>query len=344
MDAVRPRDVPAWHRGWMPTSPRPLPESLGAAFSRAEALAAGVSPRRVRASDIEHVFHGALLHALPTATPITADGPLAIDERKRARVVDRARSYASVMGAHMSFAGMTAAALLGAPLPDDFDPEHDRCVSALAPHRAPRARGIRGLQTRPALTTIVTVDGVRITSPASTWAHVASTLSERWLVILGDFLVRVPRDERGHPRRERQLTTVDHLRAAAWAPGRRGRHVLLQALEHIRVGSASRLETEYRLDAAAAGLPEPELDVEIRTATGRLLGIVDAAHAVYGVLIEIEGDHHRTSRAQWERDITRHAAFVAEGYEVMRVTGRHVRSGAAPRIVADALRRHGWTG
>lgn len=248
------------------------------------------------------------------------------------------------MGAHMFFAGMTAAALLGAPLPDDFDPEHDLCVSARAPHRAPKGRGIRGTQTNVRLTNVVVVDGLRVSSPASTWALLATTLSERWLVIIGDFFVRVPRDDRGRPRPERQLTSIDRLRAAAHAPGRRGRRALLQALAQVRVGSASRLETEYRIDAAAAGLPEPELDVEIRTADGRLLGIVDAAHAAYGVLIEVEGDHHRTSRAQWDRDITRHAAFVAEGYEVIRLTGRHVRGRSAPHIVAQALRRHGWRG
>lgn len=327
----------------MPRRNAPLPPVLGDAFARADGRAAGVTDRRMRGRDLERPFHGARLRIGAGEEPAT-DEPQAIDIRKRERVRQRARAYASVMGPHSFFAGMTAAALFGAPLPDGFDPEAYLCVAARHPHRAARAQGTRGMQIRAHLASTTLRSGLPVASPASTWAMLAQDLPPRWLVILGDAFVRVPRDERGRPLPGQQLATPDQLRAAALIPGRRRRAPLLHALTEIRVGSASRLETEYRLDAAHAGLPEMELDVELRDDRGTLLAIADGVHRRYGVVVEIEGDHHRTSRRQWARDIDRIAALTAAGWEVVRLTGLHLRSGAATGIAADALRRHGWAG
>lgn len=324
----------------MPRHPSPLPPGLGAAFGYRRALAAGATPGRLRGRDLEHLFHGA---RAPTSVPggdHVDIAPLAIDRRAHERVRQRAVAYGELMGRHACFAGMTAAALLGAPLPDDFDPEADLCVATAHPHRAARARGIRGFQVRCHLATVDARDGLRVMSPASTWALLGGELSERWLVIVGDFLVRIPRDDRGRPRPEERLTTPERLRAAALEPGRRHRPRLLCALASIRVGSFSRLETDYRLDAAAAGLPEMDIDQEIRDAGGRLLGIADGVHRRARVIIEIEGDHHRTSRRQWNRDIDRLAAFAADEWEVIRLTGARVRGGTAVPLVAAALARH----
>ncbi len=45
---------------------------------------------------------------------------------------------------------------------------------------------------------------------------------------------------------------------------------------------------------------------------------------------------------QWVRDIEKYAAYVAEGWEVVRLTSAHVRGGRAPSMVCEVLRRHGW--
>lgn len=327
----------------MPRPQTPLPPELGDAFSRKDALACGVTQRRLRGADLESAFHGARLRRASIAA-YPDDEPQALDRRKRERLHLRAEACTARLGAHTLFTGLTALALFGAPLPDDFDPDADLQVATLHPHRAPRARGIRGVQVRPHLVSVALRGALRMASPASAWAMVGGELSERWLVILGDAVVRVPRDNRGQPLPEARLTTPEALRAAAHAPGRRHRERLMRALAHIRVGSASRLETEYRLDAARAGLPEMELDVEVRDAHGRLLGIADGIHRRFGVIVEIDGDHHRTSRRQWVRDIERAAALADEGWEVARVVGSHVRDGSAPDRIARVLRRHGWPG
>ncbi|MGN6271636.1 MAG: hypothetical protein ACTHMQ_00950 [Protaetiibacter sp.] len=95
---------------------------------------------------------------------------------------------------------------------------------------------------------------------------------------------------------------------------------------------------------APAGLPEPELDAGIRNGYGRLLGIADGRYRGYRVLIEVEGDHHRTDRPQWARDIEKHAAYAAEGHETVRLTGiqirQHPEQGVA--LIRNALIRGGW--
>ncbi len=322
----------------MPPRPRALPSALGASFTTAQARASGVTQRRLRASDLEHAFRG--VRIVPTIYDSDA-GPLAVDRRRRARLTTRAHALARVLPPHAFFAGETAMALLGGPLSEAFDPEGDLIVAVHSPHRPPRRRGVRGIKVRASLTTVIDHDGMRVSSPASTWAAMAGRLSERELVALGDFMVFVPRDDRGRPQPREQLATLDQLFAAVMARGRRNRPRLLSAFARVRVGSASPLETDYRLQAEDAGLPECELDVEVRDDAGHLLGICDVVYRAQRVIVEIEGDHHRTDRIQWDRDIEKYAALVAAGWEIIRLTSRHIRGRTprGPEMVRLALAR-----
>jgi len=335
----------------MPSLPAPLPPELGTAFGYREARARGASPRRLRAGDLAAPHRGVRIRVAEAALPHEdADRALRIAEAVRRRT----EAYDIVRHPDAFFTGWSALALYGLPL------ERVRGerlsgdlllsgtgaldVGVFAPQRAPRARGVHAVQIRPALATLRSVGGFPVTSPASTWALLADELDAAALTRLGDAIVRIPRDERGRPLPEKQLATIDQLYAAAEVPRRRGRPALHTALTQIRVGSASPLETDWRLGAASAGLPEFDLDVEIRDGRGGLLGIADAAHRGYRVAVEIEGDHHRTDRAQWSRDIEKHAAYVAAGWEPVRITAAHLRSGRATALLAGALRRHGWLG
>ncbi len=348
---------------WMPQPPSPLPDDLGDAFTRAGALAAGVTARRLRAKDLESPFHGVRQRAEPQIAPATEstpkpegaatsdvdgaaddarpDAPLARDRAARKAVLQKARAYREVMSPDAFFVGRSAAVAYGVPVEHGDELE----VGVRAPSTAPRGRGIRGIKVKPALVHVREHEGLRVSSPASTWAMLARELSVRELVTVGDAIVRIPRDDGGRPQPDRQLATIEQLRLAVEAgPRRRGVAKLREALMHIRVGSSSPLETEYRLDAATAGLPEPELDVVIRDRVGDLLGITEIVYRRYRTLVEIEGDHHRTDKKQWDRDIEKYAAYVAEGWEVVRLTSRHIRGGSphAVTIVRDVLTRRGW--
>jgi len=316
-----------------------LPGQLGGVFPYADARAAGVSRARLRSRDLESPFRG--VRRIVGEDPTADGGPLALDRMLRLRVLREARAYATVMAPHAFFAGRTAAVLHGLPVPHGEELE----VAVLAPARAPRRRGIRGRKVASGLVSVRMLEGLPVADPVSCWAMLGAELAERELIRLGDAIVRVPRGPGGRRHPELQLATVDELRAAALEPHRPGRVRLLRALAQIRVGSMSPLETDTRLEVVGAGLPEPELDVEIRAASsGRLLGIADQRFPEYRVLVEVEGDHHRTDRAQWSRDIEKLAAYAGEGYDTVRVTSAHVRTRPARGValIRAALIRGGW--
>ena len=318
----------------MARAPHALPARLGTPFRTDVARAAGVSRKRMRARDLEIPFRGVRQHVAPE--PTLDERPLAFDRAQRARVMRLAQAYAQIMGPLAFFAGRTAAVIHG--LPVQHGPELE--VAVFSPARPPRRKGVRGRKVAGHLVHVDIIEGLRVASPASCWAMLGGELSERDLVRLGDAIVCIPRGPGGQSQPHRQLASVDELRAAA-TPGRPGRRRLLSALDLVRVGSMSPLETDIRVVSIDAGLPEPELDVEIRDATGRLVGISDIRFPDEKVLVEGEGDHHRTDPVQWARDIERLAAFAALGYETVRITSAHLR-GDPPRaveLIRAALRR-----
>ena len=148
----------------MPRSPAPLPPELRPPFACAEALDAGVQPRRLRAHDLTAPFRGMREPASAAFAPPDSAYPL--DDARRAEAWHRARQYACVIEPHAFFCGATAAALWGHPTRE----LHDLDVAVHAPERAPRRRGIRGRKVLPALADVVDLDGLPVTTPATTWA------------------------------------------------------------------------------------------------------------------------------------------------------------------------------
>jgi hypothetical protein len=78
-----------------------------------------------------------------------------------------------------------------------------------------------------------------------------------------------------------------------------------------------------------AGLPIPLVNHEVFDAGGLFVGRPDM---VFGgrVIVEYEGDHHRTERSQWHRDIRRAADLEDLGYRIVRAT-------AADRVDAASV-------
>ncbi|GAB3801190.1 hypothetical protein GCM10028798_16790 [Humibacter antri] len=175
----------------------------------------------------------------------------------------------------------------------------------------------------------------------------ADDLSVDELVEVGDAIVRIPRChgmQRGTP--GDALATLEQLSAAASAPYRRHAAKLRTALAMIRVGSSSAAETRTRLAGARAGLPDPHLDYDVFAANGTPIGFTEFAYPEYRVLTEYDGDHHRTDRKQWQRDVDKHSACVDAGREVVRLTSGLVYPSAKPAIarIRTALIRGGWRG
>ena len=334
-----------------------------------------MSPAQLRSSQLRTPFRGARLRPdEPTETANTEndvfdESPASTQSRVlRKRIARLARAFATTAPPDYFFCHGTAAVLWGLPLPirvlrGILPPEtRDTLrrgqgnaamrstgidVGVLTPGRASRARAVRGRQLSPALATVCVRDGLLVSSPASTWAMLADVLTVDELIEVGDAIVQIPRRrgmQRGDPCDA--LADIEELTAAANAPYRRHAHVLRAAVEQIRIGSASPAETKVRLACVRAGLPEPELDVDVYAADGRPIGFTELAYRRFRLLIEYEGDHHRVDREQWQRDVDKHAACVDAGYEVLRLTAKHVYPSTRPAVerVRRALFRAGWQG
>lgn len=272
------------------------------------------------------------------------DAAYAQFRRARQEHSDDARAYSAIMPAGSFYCGATAA-IVGYALPLKIPAALN--VAVIAPQRAPRAKGIKGRKVAAHLVAITEIDGLRMTTPANTWAMLARDLTSRELVEVGDAIVRVPRDDYGRQHPElAQATIADLAVEVSCGPRPPSTAKLRDALELICVGSASVLETDFRLDAASAGLPKPVLDMEIRDDRGRLLGISELVYPQYRIVVEIEGDDHRTSRRQWNRDLDKYNDYAEAGWEVVRLSSLHVNGTRRDGVgrVAAALCRRGWTG
>lgn len=274
--------------------PQPLPTELSSRpFRVAEALDRGVSPDRLRASDLDRPFHG--------IRSVTAGLG--------------ARAYAPRLRDGDRFSHSTAAELWPLPLPREFGDVH---VTSSAPRNSPRARGVIGHESRSARS--VTRHGYPLSHPADLFVELATLLAFDDLVAVGDALVLDPHHL--DPLDLRPWISLDELRLAcaeSRAPGsRRARG----AIHAVRAGSESRPETRLRLLLVRGGLPEPELNGEIFDRDGRWIGRFDLVYREAKVLAEYDGDQHRTSTTQYEHDLTRIERAIEAGYAVIRVRAR----------------------
>lgn len=344
----------------MPKKHAALPPVLGAHFSTAHAMEHGVTRRRLRGGDLQKPFHG----ARRTVEDIAAEKerlegdtrPLSLSRRLAEELHSRALTYLQVMPRDSFICGRSAALLRGYPLgaaksrgksrhqkdeDEDEEDEHESLdVGVITPQTAPRGKRVKGHRLASRFVQVEQFDGVPVMTAPTMWAMLGRELTERELTILADAIVHIPRDSYGIPHPERADATLADLQAAIDAGPQKGVAKLRAALARARTGSASPLETEYRLDAEDAGLPAPELDVQIRDERGRLLGISELVYREYRLVVEIEGDHHRSSRQQWNRDIEKYRDYAEAGWEVVRLTSTHIRARRnAVEIVRTALIR-----
>ncbi|WP_235493278.1 hypothetical protein [Leifsonia sp. Leaf336] len=229
----------------------------------------------------------------------------------------------------IAFSHLTAAELLGAPLPAHIREDARLHVSVPAGERAVQARSVAG-HTLSAWNTI-SVRGLPLTTPEQTWLDLAVSLDRDALVALGDWLVSYR-----HP-----LTTPEALAEIVRStPGRRGIMKARTALALIRTRSESPAETRLRLLIVDAGLPEPALNYLIHQRDGGFIARVDMAYPDRGVVLEYEGDGHRVQRDVWFRDIRRREQLEDLGWRVVRVTAADMQS---PTALLSRLSRLLWT-
>lgn len=345
----------------MPRSPSRLPATLGDVFSVASAKAAGVTDSRLRAPDLWAPYPGVCVR-VSAVTALAADDDRSAVARdatyRRDHLLLRARAYAERMPPGTLFGHVTAAVIWGMPLPlralrGEWDPvtathgSRDLDVVAGYPHRAPRTSGTVASQSRSPLLDPRERSAIAVVGPAFAWASLATVLSLEESIAAADALVHIPRTSDGqHRDPDAAKAGLAALHAVAQTGDLAARRAMAEALPHVRVGSASSPETALRLGILRAGLPEPTLDYEVRQPDGSLVGVTEFAFERWRVLVEYEGDHHRTDRAQWHRDIQKHRECAALGWTVLRIAARDTQptTDAAIGLIAGALRRAGWAG
>lgn len=294
--------------------PGRLPADLPPRFSVAQARALGVTPARLRGSDLARPFRGVRATGDAVADGRADRSGLHRGEREQEHI-ERARRYAVALDQNGFFSHVTAAAVWGIPLPPAALQDGRIDVAVAGPHRLRRARGIHGHEVVAAATRVVRHpgSGLLVTDPATTWAMLGAALRDPYdLVAAGDAVVRTWRVDT-------LLARIDDLERVLSRGRRVGIVALRLALPRLRERSASRPESHLRLLIIDHGMPEPEVNIEIRR-DGLYFGAVDLVYRHQKIAIEYEGEHHRLSAEQWARDIARYDRLRAEGWIVIRVT------------------------
>lgn len=254
------------------------------------------------------------------------------------------RQYALVMPRDQFFSHTAAALLWDLTLPPGLllrCLERGIDVAVLSPGRTPRGARVRGHNVKASHVSVRVHGGLRVTSPASTWACLAGDVTDTHeLVAIGDSVVRDPM----FGSRISALATLSELAAAVSAGRRPGVLRLREALPLVRTRSASRPESLLRLLLVSSGIPEPELNHPIRDHEGEIIAWGDLVYPRERVVVEFEGDHHRVDREQWTSDILRQERLERCGWLVVRVTGAQLMSQATAVAgrVRRALRERSW--
>jgi hypothetical protein len=279
----------------------PLPEALaGRCFTVGEAREAGVRGADLRALGMHAPTRGVRAPAAP------------------ADLLARVEAFATGLPDDAAFSHVTAARLLGLPLPAALEADRDLDVMRGSQHTRIRRRGCRGhrgLERR----VVELRHGIRVVGAADTWCDLAELsdpeLTVHDLVVVGDAVasgpgaLRAALDSRVRPRSKRRLET---------------------SLALVRRGSRSPMETRTRLMFHGAGFPEPELNAVVRDEHGGWVLCGDLVWRDRRVIGEYQGGDH-ASITRRSADASRAGAARDLGWTVIEVFSADVFSGARRR-------------
>jgi hypothetical protein len=308
--------------------PHSLPEPLAVLpFTLKEAADAGITQRRLRHHGLHQPTRGV---RVPRAEVGDGHG-LAPNIRPYTLVTEfAAASHASafLLWEFPGFLPGTDEPLIHVSRPD-----------TAAIMRRPGVKGHRGQFFGDE---IVELRGLFVTSRTRTWLDCARKMSIDEITVVADHLLRVPRPD-FEGRSEPYATPKDLADMLDRHKGTPGIRKARLALEQSRVGSDSEPETRLRLALAYASLPEPQLNVPTELHAG-VVRQPDLAYPEYRVAVEYDGDAH-SEPGQIVRDIAREEDFSRAGWTLVRISRRHMGSGAMSAVakVRTALVTRGWS-
>jgi hypothetical protein len=121
--------------------------------------------------------------------------------------------------------------------------------------------------------------------------------------------------------------------------GRRGIRRARKTLDLVDAGAESPRETWLRLLLIRAGFPPPQTQIPVYDEYGQLVAVLDMGWENIKLAVEYEGDHHRTDRRQFNKDIRRAEALTNLGWINVRVTADDTEGGVIARVSAAWNRR-----
>jgi hypothetical protein len=219
-------------------------------------------------------------------------------------------------------AGRSASALHGAKWIDD------RALAELLYDCRRPPSGIRTWSDRVAEDEIQLISGIPATTPARTALDLACRYPVDKAVAAIDALARAT-----------DLKAVDVEVLAERYRGRRGIGRARVALSLVDPGAESPRETWLRLLLIRAGFPAPQTQIPVYDGYGALVAVLDIGWEDLKLAVEYEGDHHRTDRRQFNRDIRRAEAVTELGWLDVRVTVEDTPGGIIARVSAARQRR-----
>lgn len=279
----------------MTSIPRP---SESPVFTARAALDAGVTARALRSDAFDRTFWGIRSLTAPTT----------LAERCRALLV---RMPPGTVVSHS-----TAALLHGIPLPWRIERATALHLASRSPRRAPHATGIIGHQLALTDGDLSVRDGLPLTSPERTWCDLATMVHLYDLVAAGDYLI--------HHRSPitisaRLMLAIEHRTSG------RGVRLLTRALGLLDPRSESPPESTLRVILIEGGAPSVRVNHVVTDPYGEFVGRTDLTVDEWNLVLEYQGDYHRTTKGQWRADMTRRSKLEATGRRVMELNADDLR-------------------
>jgi very-short-patch-repair endonuclease len=213
------------------------------------------------------------------------------------------------------FCGITAARIIGMPLPRLYERSQKLHVAVPPPRFRPSGRGIVGHTLTIDEHELRRWNGFLVTSPERTWCDLGAVLHVPDLIAAGDYLIHW-----GSP-----ITTAEQLaRSINGRRGRRGVRRLRVAYPYLHPRSESAKESQLRYIIVSAGLKGLEVNFPITTSGGfNYRG--DLAFPSHKLIVEYQSEYHN-SPEKFRADMTRASRLQADGWSIMLVNSNDLRN------------------